>query len=256
MLYINPTDIENVIPAEWIEEAETHKKEVEKLSTIEEKKEYFKKHPIWGKIKDKLELLSHQKCWYSDTTNFFAYSHVDHYRPKWKVKNIDNTERDWYWWLAYVYSNYIFSAPVWNVNKKDKFWLKAWEKVCLCKDDNINDEKPYLLNPTKKFDVDLVYVDKNTWEIISRDLSDIWWTQRVNYTTETLNFKLLNQARLKKIEEANLLIDNTKKLLLQNKDIEGNIKLLQKFIDPKEQFSSIMKKYFKYHELDWVNNLL
>jgi len=58
----------------------------------------------WGTTKAQLLLETGNKCAYCETpTAVIAYGDVEHYRPKSK-----------YWWLAYVYDNYLASCTVCN----------------------------------------------------------------------------------------------------------------------------------------------
>ncbi len=58
----------------------------------------------WSVTKDQLLTESNQKCAYCEThTSVVAFGDVEHYRPKSK-----------YWWLAYVYDNYLASCSVCN----------------------------------------------------------------------------------------------------------------------------------------------
>ena len=58
----------------------------------------------WGVTKDQLLIETGNKCAYCETpTAVIAYGDVEHYRPKSK-----------YWWLAYVYDNYLASCTICN----------------------------------------------------------------------------------------------------------------------------------------------
>lgn len=58
----------------------------------------------WGVTKDQLLIETGNKCAYCETpTAVVAYGDVEHYRPKSK-----------YWWLAYVYDNYLASCTICN----------------------------------------------------------------------------------------------------------------------------------------------
>ncbi|MCF3640626.1 hypothetical protein LXM94_11685 [Rhizobium sp. TRM95111] len=58
----------------------------------------------WSVVKDQLLTESFDKCAYCETaTKVVAFGDVEHYRPK-----------SVYWWLAYVYDNYLASCAVCN----------------------------------------------------------------------------------------------------------------------------------------------
>jgi len=64
----------------------------------------------WRDTKDQLLIETHNKCAYceSDITTV-SYGDVEHYRPK-----------SVYWWLAYVYDNYLASCAICNQRFKGK----------------------------------------------------------------------------------------------------------------------------------------
>lgn len=66
----------------------------------------------WRDTKDQLLIETHGKCAYCETpTAVNAFGDVEHYRPK-----------SVYWWLAYVYDNYLASCSVCNQQfKGNKF---------------------------------------------------------------------------------------------------------------------------------------
>lgn len=66
----------------------------------------------WADTKDQLLIESHDKCAYCESSMLaVAFGDVEHYRPKSK-----------YWWLAYVYDNYLASCAICNQRfKSDKF---------------------------------------------------------------------------------------------------------------------------------------
>ena len=71
------------------------------LASEEVKLEFDSK---WGTTKEQLLIETGNKCAYCETpTAVIAYGDVEHYRPKSK-----------YWWLAYVYDNYLASCTVCN----------------------------------------------------------------------------------------------------------------------------------------------
>lgn len=66
----------------------------------------------WSGTKDQLLKESHHKCAYCETSMLaVAFGDVEHYRPKSR-----------YWWLAYVYDNYLASCAICNQRfKSDRF---------------------------------------------------------------------------------------------------------------------------------------
>lgn len=70
----------------------------------------------WGVAKEQLQAETHGKCAYCEaTTTESMHGDVEHYRPKSK-----------YWWLAYVYDNYLASCQLCNqAHKSDNFEVAA-----------------------------------------------------------------------------------------------------------------------------------
>ena len=66
--------------------------------------------PKWSVTKGQLLAETNQKCAYCEShTSAVAFGDVEHYRPK-----------SVYWWLAYVYDNYLASCSVCNQRFKGK----------------------------------------------------------------------------------------------------------------------------------------
>jgi hypothetical protein len=73
----------------------------------EERKESIEAHAqIWRDLAEWLKGQSYGKCWYSEARETFSYWHVDHFRPKKKVKDLNGNEAQGYWWLAFDWHNY------------------------------------------------------------------------------------------------------------------------------------------------------
>ncbi len=81
-----------------------------------------KKHDFpskWGGTKDQLQAETHGKCAYCEAnTTATMYGDVEHYRPK-----------SIYWWLAYVYDNYLASCQLCNQKYKKAYFRIAKGKT-------------------------------------------------------------------------------------------------------------------------------
>lgn len=107
MIHINMSSKEP--PQEWCRKAESLTEKLKRL-TPEERKKLIEKNNIWGELKEWLLQLSHGKCWYSEAKEIYSFYDVDHFRPKNRAKQLDGTERDGYWWLAFDWRNYRISG--------------------------------------------------------------------------------------------------------------------------------------------------
>ena len=162
-------------PADWLEKADEVTAELKAATDIEKKEIIDKNRNLWTdpRIKDWLQDLSHDKCWYSEAKDIASYYHVDHFRPKNRSKHLDGSDGEWYWWLAFEWRNYRISGARCNQKKSNYFPLKEGTHPCN-PDSDVNDEIFYLLDPTDPDDPLLLTfdesgksnptADKNTWE--------------------------------------------------------------------------------------------
>lgn len=195
MLYINPDRI-------LIENEKWQKKAKELLQQLVEAKSKEKRDEIidknqryWKLFKEHLKALSYNKCWYSDSINPASHYHVDHFRPKKKVFELDMSERDGYWWLSFDRTNFRLSGSVPNTKKGNHFAVK---RNPVLDKGNTKDEVIYFLDPTKKEDVGLINFreDGLTIESAPED-EEPWDFKRANYTIDKLdlNYEDLVEAR-------------------------------------------------------------
>jgi hypothetical protein len=79
-------------------------------------------------VKVALEVCHHGKCCYCETyvPKPFAYSHVEHWRPKGGSMQARRSVRirPGYYWLAYDWDNLLLSCAPCNINKSDLFPLE------------------------------------------------------------------------------------------------------------------------------------
>lgn len=125
------------------------------------------KADIWKALKDDLASRSHAKCWYCECRQARSDKHVDHFRPKNRVRD-DNSEG--YWWLAFDHRNYRFSCAFCNSphtnpetgdtgGKSDFFPLRTGSGRASSLADLPN-EVPVLLDPTDPNDPGLLYFEE------------------------------------------------------------------------------------------------
>ena len=75
-------------PADWLQKADRVTAKL-KAATDIEKREIINNNNLWTDLKDWLQDLSHQKCWYSEAIESFSDYEVDHFRPKNRSKHLD-----------------------------------------------------------------------------------------------------------------------------------------------------------------------
>lgn len=163
MIYIDINKIE--IPDGWQQKAEKALIDIENLPEVERKKEIARKSGLWTEIKEELAKLSHGKCWYCETKDIRSDYHVDHFRPKNSVKDSDHHQG--YWWLAFSWKNYRYSCTFCNCHRKDResgsiggkedyFPLLDESNRCFNRSDDLNKERPLLIDPVNPFDPCLI----------------------------------------------------------------------------------------------------
>jgi uncharacterized protein (TIGR02646 family) len=107
-------------------------------------------------VKDALYDMHHQgKCCYCERRRDERREpDVEHFRPKAKV---EGTDHPGYWWLAYCWDNYFFSCKKCNQeHKKNQFPLMDGGQRAYTKEDNLEEENPFLINPEKENPEDFV----------------------------------------------------------------------------------------------------
>ena len=98
-------------------------------------------------VREPLFTLHKGKCCYCERKrDMKRESDIDHYRPKAAVT--EDAEHLGYWWLAYKWSNYLFSCKRCNQsNKKSHFPLLAGSFRASSPEDELADEQPVIINP-------------------------------------------------------------------------------------------------------------
>lgn len=116
---------------------------------------------LWGELKAWLGKLSKGKCWFSEARDVFSHWDIEHYRPKKIAKDLDGSEREGYWWLAFDWRNFRICGNVGNRKKGGYFPLRSATHFATAANRNIDDEFPYLLDPTRPEDPLLLTFDEN-----------------------------------------------------------------------------------------------
>lgn len=166
MIYIDISQLN--IPEEWEEEARQLTEQLKGMPEDQRSAFINQNSRVWQRLKPELERLSHNKCWYCETRNIRADFHVDHHRPKNKVKNENDVEESkGYWWLAFDYKNLRLACSYCNClhtgtdgitrGKSDRFPLLSSSCKASSPDSNIENEMPLLLDPTNPFDPSMLW---------------------------------------------------------------------------------------------------
>jgi len=104
--------------------------------------------PHWSKadVKQALYQMHRGKCCYCERRRDERREpDVEHFRPK---AAVDGCNHPGYWWLAYDWHNYFFSCKKCNQeHKKNQFPLLDESKRAVCAQDDLANERPYIINP-------------------------------------------------------------------------------------------------------------
>ena len=183
----------------------------------------------WGKLKPWLLALSHGKCWFSETKDYFSHYEVEHFRPKKVARDDENpgangeaVERDGYWWLAFDYTNFRICGNVGNRKKGGWFPLKAGSQCSTFSARCEESEVPYLLDPTDPSDIDLIAFDEEG-KVIARPGTSEWEQKRVEVSVKRLKLEEhepLTEARRMVWQKLSLEIEGF--LKAKQKTAEGN----------------------------------
>jgi hypothetical protein len=101
-------------------------------------------------VKGTLVRLQHHKCaWCEGPYREGPHDDVDHYRPKARANRSPGcTDTHGYWWLAFTWSNLLFSCATCNrSSKNDKFPLENGSIALKPEEDLSNREVPLLIDP-------------------------------------------------------------------------------------------------------------
>ncbi len=174
-------DVSGKMPSQaWRDKAKALSDQLDASLTKNERDKIIKDNrAVWGELKPWLLQLSHQKCWFSEARDTFSHIDIEHYRPKGTAKGLNGSIREGYWWLAFDWKNFRICGNVGNRKKGGFFPLRDGTHQAAMTDRNIDDEFPYLLDPTCPDDPILLTFDENGDVKSLPDLNE-WDTARVN----------------------------------------------------------------------------
>lgn len=265
MIFIN---INKLNPSQkWLAKANDLLLELKKYKDDKDKRDEIidKNHSFWKKLKGDLKELNFGKCWYSDAHEIYSHYHVDHFRPKKKAVDIDGSERDGYWWLAFEYTNYRLSGSVGNTKKGDFFAVKS--NCAICPEDNYEDEIIYFLDPTKKNDFKKLNFDESGKIIPSNPNKNHWENKKAIYTIDKLHLDYpdLEEARRIKWKKTKTLIDevdiaeaeyNENPSTRKEEKLENKLEEVRKILAPDEELLSTVRACLRASRKDWARHLL
>ena len=257
-------DIEGKSPDEdWLNRADALTNQLLSLKTATDRNKLIKDNQnIWRELEPWLRKLSHDKCWYSEAKDCASYWHVDHFRPKSEVKDLDGNIYEGYYWLAFKWQNYRLAGSALNVPKSTKFPVREGTTWAIDPNDDIEDESPYLLDPINPLDPGLLSFDEKG-RAIAGDPENDWNSQRADVSIDilNLNYDRLKRARQRCWDECNRKINQALNLMgdLQKRPsaskkakLKEKILELQKMVAYESQFSAVATTCVLSQGRDWL----
>lgn len=217
-----PTDADMPEEVRWTEEEwqawlDKSKKLIEELAELdvagkrEERNALIdSKREHWAQLKPWLLALSDGKCWFSEVRELYSHYDVEHFRPKKEAKELDGTQRDGYWWLAFDYRNFRVCGNVGNRKKGGWFPLQRGSRCSTYAAPCEESEARYLLDPIDDDDVSLIAFDEEG-NVIPTPGTSPWEKERVHETVNRLKLnahRCLAEERRKMWQKVDRLIED------------------------------------------------
>jgi len=203
MRFIDMTKLH--LPVGWEQRAKEANDELHRV-TPEERSKFINEHSqIWKDLKERLQELSYNKCWYCEIDCVRDDFDIDHFRPKNRIKKYENPdqEEEGYWWLAFDYTNFRLSCCYCNRPHRGRdgktrgkaTYFPLLNSPNRCADNgDIAAEKPALLDPTDSLDPALLWFNEEGRAVPAYDENHKESNERAVKTLDILN---LNDCRIK-----------------------------------------------------------
>jgi hypothetical protein len=137
-------------PADWVADADAVSSRLLAATNDAERVQIIKeKETLWrdDRIRDWMLQQFANKCWYTEAYESVSSIHVDHYRPKGRVRDLADVEYGGYWWLAFDWRNYRICGQLINVKKSDIFPLIEGARAGVADEVSLRLEAPLLIDP-------------------------------------------------------------------------------------------------------------
>jgi len=262
------------IPKDWKTKARRLTRELCDLPEAERRGLINDNSDVWGDLKPYLEEISHGKCWYCEVKMPRADFHVDHHRPKNRIKNEDGTNEPGYWWLAFEYKNFRLACSYCNClhtepdgiarGKSDRFPLHPSCARASSPDSNLQDEMPYLLDPTNLADPFLLWFqdDGKTCPKHEEALGFVYHRAVVSIDILNLNGIKIVEARKELWRRCITLMKRGDVAFAQYRkgsptgrtEYEAVVREMQDFVKSSAEFCATARACFWGSPYDWVRD--
>ena len=143
--------IKGAPPKDWVDEAEAITTLLRAATNLDERAKIIDKNEgLWrdDRIRNWLLQQFNNKCWYTEAQDSVSSIHIDHYRPKCRVKDLEGDVCEGYWWLAFDWKNYRICGQLINVKKLDVFPIIESARANATDPVSLQLEAPLLIDPT------------------------------------------------------------------------------------------------------------
>jgi len=243
-------------PADWLAESQVYELELRAAVDKDARDKIivkYEKHWIDDRIRNWLLSQFSDKCWYTEAKETISPIHVDHYRPKGRMRDDyqdDGTEG--YWWLAFDWQNYRIAGWLINSKKSDIFPILHGSRALPGDSASLTLECPVMIDPRKEEARLISYEKQDEEACLAVRAAGIDSTDgyRVDKTVEVLGLNIrpkLNRKRAEYWDRCSEEIANFKganacaaealKWILRNNAIVN----LKKMVTYEAEFSSVVE---------------
>ncbi len=214
----------------------------------------FKARNYWGEVKKELCEFQYGKCCFCERgRDSNRESDVEHFRPKLANNNKPAANHNGYWWLAYTWENLFFVCSDCNSTYKKNFFPLIDEgDRAFDKNDDLQKEKPYLLNPATDDPEQFIIYDYTSSKVPVPVSSANDHDGRGKKTIELLGLDKrldLITGRAEKLKNMELCAKTINYMEQSDKDfsdqLDQNIECLKSHTNPRSQFAGFARFYYK-----------
>jgi hypothetical protein len=211
-----------------------------------------------------LKTLSDGKCWYTEAKFSAEYPHLEHFRPKSCARDEEWEKcHDGYWWLAFDIENYRLSKPVPNIRKGTYFPLLDQAMAARNPGVAVSRESPLFLDPANEDDAALIGFNSLGQAEPCREPAvdlDEWDKRRIEFSIKRYGLDdqdLCDQRKALWVsiyamfdEYAEFALKAKREQCIESAGRAKQIKKeLRKFLDPKNEFTGLIRDCFNAHKV-------
>ncbi|KPA19397.1 hypothetical protein MHK_000383 [Candidatus Magnetomorum sp. HK-1] len=212
----------------------------------------FESYLNMEEIKDALWKAQCGKCCYCERERDTSELEIDHFRPISSV--FEDDKHPGYWWMSYDWNNLFLICRSCKEQKKNKFPLLNDGIRAINPDDNLSDEKPFMINPADENPEDYIGFDWDSTKLCVKavGLDKDGRGQKTIYELTAINNTFVIEERAKQLDDLNSIADLCKIAELKNSmpELIRCVKIIISFTKKTHQFSSFYKSFFKKNNLD------